>query len=1259
MLLTFSILIFSFFVIEGFPAQETSIPPKPIIESGVYRQALDSYGNPVAYLEAADAPDGRKFVHAGEGVQFEIPKYASGITEIKKPDSNLLPPLDGGSINEQSTNDEEENVKVLQADVVTNQKIENTDSTQQKSQYPLKVQLNLQSISQPNILQAKAIESPSKKLITDANVLANTNTGSIDLRNNEHFSQLERYFEINPNLIPLSIVPSVELNVSPLVAPPFLNTDIEFDVNNPFEVEKHESPNQVKNHNRFEKDAAAFDVVTVAPKFSAEMTEKLSQLNLNPLVPPKTEFNETLTFEISQNYPVQSLNINPFLPAAENFFTHRDKDESSTNVPEINNMETVKGISELNLDPLIPPRVQETDESIPNDFSNTQTELANAHETGESSPVELPATSKSVESIHNKITTEAIEKSPTFPAKSVSKPERVISTTKMTATRTATNKANAKLANKNTARNLNRRPQVISKFSISTVPKNFIPSEKTTSHLTLPKAVSRNIHNNNKSDPQISANPTTHFQNVSHVPLEKNEPQYFIENDETLSILNLEPLIPPEVTYSSEYESLTEGVNNTKIMFFKTQPRSDEFSFNHTLSTLDFEIPVNSQIQSTSAPDLKYKNDIEINAAKKDGDRNVSPGAQKESKIDGRNKLSKINNMKVNIGTLSTTASLKHQPKPETVAYDAEDPNLFGKVLNSETEDLNNNKKIHNEEIQLKLNLQPLIPPIQDKFDELEFDEPVSRDKVEPESKLQLNDTFTKPLETFAMNVEPFIPSRVETSSTDNLHITYTESTSEKTIEETTSKPNENKPVDYKENITESLSYNIEATSPRGNSSYYAMSNTSSLDRFHMKMENIFALNTDPLIPPAANLDPGIIDESISGPSAVTAAKTLKNERVSKFQNSPIINIVLDKSFINVGHRANTLNSISLTESRVTTTPKHVAYKNIENSSEKSSSMCSAYGCTTPSLIATKEFVSNTEMPPQTTTLISSNNPPTIYTKPSPTQHSILLLPKNLTPNTVKPEISSSTIANSNSNSKPLPQIFNTEFDQITITTSPTTTTSSTFTTSANSISNSITNSISSNFEFFTAAPPSKLFIPPVLDQKQYSIADSTIDSTSSTFSSAPATSFAERLNFNKNQDQKEVIQDLLPPIETPINQIAAGQVQKAEANPPPFSSNPFLTKTAGLSAPKQQVSSGGIRTFGGAPGFLGNQKPGYAIRPSSGSSGTIINPSPTPASGQSAFNKQPTIDNRFAEKGNHPGKYSGGFGGPPGILAPYDNVKQ
>uniref|UniRef100_A0A6P4EHR4 Leucine-rich repeat extensin-like protein 5 isoform X4 n=1 Tax=Drosophila rhopaloa TaxID=1041015 RepID=A0A6P4EHR4_DRORH len=58
---------------------------------GAGPKAIDSYGNPIDALRPIDTPDGRKVVSA-QGVQFEIPTYASGITEIRRPSDDLLPP---------------------------------------------------------------------------------------------------------------------------------------------------------------------------------------------------------------------------------------------------------------------------------------------------------------------------------------------------------------------------------------------------------------------------------------------------------------------------------------------------------------------------------------------------------------------------------------------------------------------------------------------------------------------------------------------------------------------------------------------------------------------------------------------------------------------------------------------------------------------------------------------------------------------------------------------------------------------------------------------------------------------------------------------------------------------------------------------------------------------------------------------------------------------------------------------------------------
>lgn len=67
-------------------------------------RAVDSYGNPIDALRPIDTPDGRKVVSA-QGVQFEIPTYASGITEIRRPADDLLPPHIGELAGNDGTNE--------------------------------------------------------------------------------------------------------------------------------------------------------------------------------------------------------------------------------------------------------------------------------------------------------------------------------------------------------------------------------------------------------------------------------------------------------------------------------------------------------------------------------------------------------------------------------------------------------------------------------------------------------------------------------------------------------------------------------------------------------------------------------------------------------------------------------------------------------------------------------------------------------------------------------------------------------------------------------------------------------------------------------------------------------------------------------------------------------------------------------------------------------------------------------------------------
>ncbi|KAI8035864.1 hypothetical protein M5D96_011295 [Drosophila gunungcola] len=73
------------------PLLQPDVPFSAAQGGGVGPKAIDSYGNPIDALRPIDTPDGRKVVSA-QGVQFEIPTYASGITEIRRPADDLLPP---------------------------------------------------------------------------------------------------------------------------------------------------------------------------------------------------------------------------------------------------------------------------------------------------------------------------------------------------------------------------------------------------------------------------------------------------------------------------------------------------------------------------------------------------------------------------------------------------------------------------------------------------------------------------------------------------------------------------------------------------------------------------------------------------------------------------------------------------------------------------------------------------------------------------------------------------------------------------------------------------------------------------------------------------------------------------------------------------------------------------------------------------------------------------------------------------------------
>ncbi|XP_055627526.1 nascent polypeptide-associated complex subunit alpha, muscle-specific form-like isoform X2 [Toxorhynchites rutilus septentrionalis] len=110
---------------------------------------------------------------------------------------------------------------------------------------------------------------------------------------------------------------------------------------------------------------------------------------------------------------------------------------------------------------------------------------------------------------------------------------------------------------------------------------------------------------------------------------------------------------------------------------------------------------------------------------------------------------------------------------------------------------------------------------------------------------------------------------------------------------------------------------------------------------------------------------------------------------------------------------------------------------------------------------------------------------------------------------------------------------------------------------------------------------------------------------------------------------------------------------------PPPAPQAPQPTKapggpgfTFGASTQRPGQYSG---SFGGSPGLLGNQKqPGTHVKPD----GSILPPS-SPGVGFTAPAAGPTVPTASSSRPVSSGStFTGSFGGPPGVLRPYDNVK-
>lgn len=112
-----------------------------------------------------------------------------------------------------------------------------------------------------------------------------------------------------------------------------------------------------------------------------------------------------------------------------------------------------------------------------------------------------------------------------------------------------------------------------------------------------------------------------------------------------------------------------------------------------------------------------------------------------------------------------------------------------------------------------------------------------------------------------------------------------------------------------------------------------------------------------------------------------------------------------------------------------------------------------------------------------------------------------------------------------------------------------------------------------------------------------------------------------------------------------------APPVQGAPLGPVPAAPKPAAASDSGK-------YTGG---FGGAPGVLGDQKEvGFGIKPGSGAASApvappkpaVVVPVVTPVVAPVAAPVAPPVSPTQSPSG---GKYTGGFGGPPGILVPYD----
>lgn len=142
---------------------------------------------------------------------------------------------------------------------------------------------------------------------------------------------------------------------------------------------------------------------------------------------------------------------------------------------------------------------------------------------------------------------------------------------------------------------------------------------------------------------------------------------------------------------------------------------------------------------------------------------------------------------------------------------------------------------------------------------------------------------------------------------------------------------------------------------------------------------------------------------------------------------------------------------------------------------------------------------------------------------------------------------------------------------------------------------------------------------------------------------------------------------DLLPPFQdNSVNRILTApqpstQAPIARPTPPPVQIPVAVQPAAPPTPPKKVTSNKYTGGFGGAPGLLSPQNNGGFVKPEPNKAALvqpIATQKPQVVIDKVTIVKQPIVQvpNRYESSGT---KYTGGFGGPPGFLTPFDNINR